>query len=180
MWIDSLTRILSARWMDEDRSGKAQHMIKLAKYLKGSLGIIGVIFVLLAFQAWGDLELPSYTSKIVTQGIQQKGVEDPVPERIRSETLRDVKLFLEKEQTDLLESAYEAEENGSGSDIYHLKKISAGDRQVLAETLVNSELILLMLTSEEGDYSTLLGAGPAVAANDGGDSAVDPDSAAES
>ena len=49
-------------------------MIKLAKYLKGSVRVILAVIVLLTLQASCDLALPGYTSRIVTEGIQQKGV----------------------------------------------------------------------------------------------------------
>ena len=48
-------------------------MIKLRKYLKGSGKTVVLILFLLILQAWCELELPTYTSKIVTTG-------DPDPE----------------------------------------------------------------------------------------------------
>ena len=60
-------------------------MTKLAKYLKGSVGYLILIVGLLFLQAYCDLELPDYTSKIVNEGIQQKGIEDGVPEKMREE-----------------------------------------------------------------------------------------------
>ena len=51
-------------------------MIKLMKYLKKSAGYIILIIALLFLQAYCDLSLPDYTSKIVNVGIQQSGIED--------------------------------------------------------------------------------------------------------
>lgn len=48
-------------------------MTKLAKYLKSSAGLVVAIVALLFLQAYCDLTLPEYTSKIVNEGIQQKG-----------------------------------------------------------------------------------------------------------
>ena len=50
-------------------------MIKLMKYLKRSAGYVILIVVLLFLQAYCDLSLPDYTSRIVNVGIQQKGIE---------------------------------------------------------------------------------------------------------
>ena len=50
-------------------------MFKIFKYLKESWISIIVIILLLCVQAWCDLELPNYTSKIVNVGIQQGGIE---------------------------------------------------------------------------------------------------------
>lgn len=43
----------------------------LSNLKKTSLSVI-VIVILLCIQAWADLELPNYTSKIVNIGIQQR------------------------------------------------------------------------------------------------------------
>ena len=47
-------------------------MTKLARYLKNSAGMLVAIVALLFLQAYCDLTLPEYTSKIVNEGIQQK------------------------------------------------------------------------------------------------------------
>ena len=75
-------------------------MIKLMKYLKKSAGYIVLIIALLFLQAYCDLSLPDYTSKIVNVGIQQKGVEDGVPETIREESMDKLLLFLEQEEAE--------------------------------------------------------------------------------
>lgn len=46
-------------------------MLKVLKYLKKSKFAVLIIVILLCIQAWADLELPDYTSKIVNEGIQQ-------------------------------------------------------------------------------------------------------------
>lgn len=51
------------------------------KYLKKSAGYLVLIVGLLFLQAYCDLSLPDYTSKIINVGIQQKGIEDGVPEK---------------------------------------------------------------------------------------------------
>lgn len=53
------------------------------KYLKRSAGYIVLIIALLFLQAYCDLSLPNYTSNIINVGIQQNGIEDSVPEKIR-------------------------------------------------------------------------------------------------
>ena len=59
-------------------------MIKLMKYLKKSAGYVVLIIALLFLQAYCDLSLPDYTSKIVNVGIQQSGIEDSVPDPLVS------------------------------------------------------------------------------------------------
>ena len=47
-------------------------MFKVLKNLKKSALSVVAIVILLCVQAWADLELPSYTSKIVNTGIQAR------------------------------------------------------------------------------------------------------------
>ena len=72
-------------------------MLKLAKYLKKSLGAILAIFVLLVVQAFCDLSLPSYTSDIVNVGIQQGGVQDAAPDVISKSSMDSLFLFMREE-----------------------------------------------------------------------------------
>ena len=62
-------------------------MIKMFHYMKERWYYIVLIIALLFLQANCDLALPDYTSKIVNIGIQQKGIEDGVPEKIREESM---------------------------------------------------------------------------------------------
>lgn len=47
-------------------------MFKLLKNLKSSILYVVIIVMLLGVQAWADLTLPDYTSKIVNVGIQAR------------------------------------------------------------------------------------------------------------
>ena len=92
-------------------------MIKLMKYLKRSAGYVALIIALLFLQAYCDLSLPDYTSKIVNVGIQQKGIEDGIPEKIRKTSLDGLALFMSEEDALKIKEAY----TEKGSD-YQLKK----------------------------------------------------------
>lgn len=80
-------------------------MFKLAKLLKKSIFPLLIVIALLGLQAFCDLSLPTYTSDIVDVGIQQGGIETPIPDAIRERQLKSL-LFLmdEKEQGIVLES----------------------------------------------------------------------------
>jgi len=60
-------------------------MLKLMNYLKPYWLSILAVLILLFVQANFDLALPDYMSRIVNEGIQQGGIESPVP-RVLSET----------------------------------------------------------------------------------------------
>lgn len=92
-------------------------MIKLMKYLKKSAASLVLIIGLLFLQAYCDLSLPDYTSKIINVGIQQQGIEDGVPEKIRVSTLEKLESFMDQEDVEsLIEPSYTKED-----DIYTLK-----------------------------------------------------------
>jgi ATP-binding cassette subfamily B protein len=60
-------------------------MLKLMNYLKSYWLSIIAVLILLFVQANFDLALPDYMSRIVNEGIQQGGIDSPVP-RVLSET----------------------------------------------------------------------------------------------
>ena len=62
-------------------------MTKIFKQLARHWAVCLVVFALLFVQAYCDLSLPDYTSRIVDTGIQQGGIESPLPETIRQSTL---------------------------------------------------------------------------------------------
>ena len=89
-------------------------MLKMFRYMKERWYFILAIIVLLFVQAFCDLSLPDYTSRIVnTQrstvdlslpdytsrivnvGIQQSGIEDCVPDKIRAESMDQLMLFMD-------------------------------------------------------------------------------------
>lgn len=61
-------------------------MIKLIKHLKPFTWAIVVIFALLFGQAMTELALPGYMADIVNVGIQGNGIENAVPEAMRTST----------------------------------------------------------------------------------------------
>ena len=51
-------------------------MLKVFKYLKSSIFSVLAVILLLFVQAYLDLTLPDYTSKIINVGVQQAGIEN--------------------------------------------------------------------------------------------------------
>ena len=118
------------------------------KYLKRSAGYVILIVVLLFLQAYCDLSLPDYTSRIVNVGIQQKGIEDGVPEKIRVSTMDSLRLFMDEEAVADTEAAYM--EDG---DLYVLDPhVDKETREKLNEDFGKPMLILAGLT--EGGEET--------------------------
>ena len=90
-----------------------------------------VIVLLLCVQAYCDLALPTYTSRIIDVGIQDRGIEHIAPEAITEESFRNAQAFMDDSERKLWESIYDKE-----GKIYRLKiddeeKLSQIDEQLL-------------------------------------------------
>ena len=71
-----------------------------------------LIVLLLIVQAFCDLSLPTYTADIIDVGIQNKGVEYTIPEKITEEEYAYAELFMTEEEQSSWEACYEQTEDG--------------------------------------------------------------------
>ncbi|MBR0404851.1 MAG: ABC transporter ATP-binding protein [Eggerthellaceae bacterium] len=101
--------------------------MRLFKYLGKHKGAVALVFVLLFGQAFCDLMLPNYTSKIVDVGIQQSGIERVAPRELSADTYDAVFSLMSPENRELLAQAYEPEEDLDGG-----RAPAQGDSQVEA------------------------------------------------
>ena len=124
-------------------------MLKMLKYMKKSIGWIVLIVALLFVQAYSDLALPEYTSQIVDTGIQQKGIPDAVPEKIRETTLNGLTMLMEPDDADQVTAAYTEAEDG----ICELKDIRDEEREELNDSLGLAMMVSMTLSSEGIDIS---------------------------
>ena len=81
-------------------------MTKIFKQLGRHWAACLAVVALLVVQAYCDLSLPDYTSKIVDTGIQQGGIESPVPDTIRDTTLQALELLMSEQDAALAEQWY--------------------------------------------------------------------------
>lgn len=125
----------------------------LKKYIWGILVVIMLLFI----QAQCDLKLPEYTSSIINVGIQQKGVESPIPDALTQDTYKSLNAIIGE---DKLKDYYDLEENGSkeyselypileDEDIYILKELSQEKLDSLEDILLKPEVFYLMLSSSK-------------------------------
>ena len=121
-------------------------MLKMFHYMKERWYYLVMIIALLFVQAFCDLSLPDYTSKIVNVGIQQKGVEDGVPDTIRLESMERLELFMKDEDIEFVQEQYTAEEEN-----YVLKDITEQDREKLNEILGIPELVVSQLQEDSSE-----------------------------
>lgn len=103
-------------------------MLKVFKYLKSSIFSVLAIILLLFCQAYLDLTLPDYTSKIVNVGVQQGGIENAAIEQIGENTLDTLTLFMDSKDRKYILNQYEKSDTYKGEDIYELKEDSNIDK----------------------------------------------------
>ena len=125
-------------------------MIKMFMRMKKSLGFILLIFGLLFLQAYCDLSLPEYTSRIVDAGIQQKGIEDAVPDRIRKESLDSLLILMGETDAAKVREAYVSE-----NDMYVLQNISGEEREEL-NLLLGKAMVIASSAVQQGVDITML------------------------
>lgn len=119
-------------------------MVKMFHYMKERWHYIVLIIVLLFVQAFCDLSLPDYTSKIVNVGIQQKGIEDCVPETIQEVSMNELFLFMDEDDRAQVERTYDLADG-----MYTLEDISEDERTALNNIFGVPMMAVTGLTSED-------------------------------
>ena len=136
-------------------------MTKIFKHLAKHWAACLVIIALLLVQAYGDLTLPDYTSKIVDTGIQQSGIADAVPEVVRDSTLQVLELLMTDADAAAVEAAYTqpgGTDNALSSATSLQKKLASPctvrllradvDRDTLAEVFSTPDIVLYLASAQ--------------------------------
>ena len=92
-------------------------MTKIFKQLARHWAACLAVAALLIVQAYCDLSLPDYTSKIVDVGIQQGGIESPVPYTVRDTTLQALELLMTEDEAALAAQWYSEPAQSSAPNI---------------------------------------------------------------
>ena len=116
---------------------------QLARHWAACLVVIGLLFV----QAYCDLSLPDYTSKIVDTGIQQGGIESPLPQTLRSSTRDALSLLMSEEDAETFRNAYGYYIQDDG--VLKLRAdLTAEERASLEEIVTMPDIVLYMAASQ--------------------------------
>ena len=118
-------------------------MTKIFKQLGRHWAACIAVVALLVVQAYCDLSLPDYTSKIVDVGIQQGGIESPVPDTVRAQTLQALELLMNEGNAAQAEAAYgAADENG-------VRTLNTdADTDALSEAFTTPDVVLYMAAAQ--------------------------------
>ena len=133
---------------------------QLARHWAACLAVVALLFV----QAYCDLSLPDYTSRIVDTGIQQGGIESPLPETVRQSTLDALSLLMGEEDADALQNAYGyyLQDNG----VLKLRSdLTDAERTALEEAVTTPDIVLYMAAAQNanapaGDEAEAMTAAP--------------------
>lgn len=126
-------------------------MLKVFKYLKSSIFSVLAVILLLFVQAYLDLTLPDYTSKIVNVGVQQGGIENAAISEVGEDTLNTLVLLMDKSDANYIMNHYEKTDTYKGEDIYELKEDSNVDK--ISSTMAKPMMILSYASQEANSSS---------------------------
>ena len=119
---------------------------QLARHWAACLAVVALLFV----QAYCDLSLPDYTSKIVDTGIQQGGIESPLPETVRQSTLDALSLLMSEEDADALQNAYGYYLQDDG--VLKLRTdLTDDERTALEDAVTTPDIVLYMAAAQNAN-----------------------------
>ena len=122
-------------------------MTKIFKQLARHWAVCLVVFALLFVQAYCDLALPDYTSKIVDTGIQQGGIESPLPQTVRKSTLDALSLLMSEEDAQKLQNAYQYYLQDDG--VLQLRSdLTEDERTALEDAVTTPDIVLYMAAAQ--------------------------------
>ena len=122
-------------------------MTKIFKQLARHWAVCLVVFALLFVQAYCDLALPDYTSKIVDTGIQQGGIESPLPQTMRQSTLDTLSLLMSEEDAQKLQNAYQYYLQDDG--VLQLRSdLTEDERTALEDAVTTPDIVLYMAAAQ--------------------------------
>ena len=134
-------------------------MIKLKGYLKPFIVMLLLTFFLIFIQAQMDLALPGYLSDIVNIGIQNEGVEEKIPEFLKTQDMDKILNISDDNEKEIIlkaydyfgdsDNTYEIDKYGikNTNNIYIINEISNENKEILHQTIAPK--FIQIITNEE-------------------------------
>lgn len=92
-----------------------------------------LVLLLMAGQAFCEMNLPAYTQALIDTGIQNRGIEHIVPEAITQEEYLEAERYMTDEEKSLWEGAFENADDG----VYHRKALDEETLEEMDEALLS-------------------------------------------
>ena len=118
--------------------------MRIIKLFKNHILALLTAVVLIIITCNADLMLPAYMSEIVDVGIQQGGIESPVPDTIRRDSLDDLEMFMSEEDASIVEAAYSSPDE-QGICTYQGTEADRGDDGTVTQAISLPETVALAL-----------------------------------
>ena len=118
--------------------------MRIIKLFKNHILALLTAVVLIIITCNADLMLPAYMSEIVDVGIQQGGIESPVPDTIRRDSLDDLEMFMSEEDASIVEAAYSSPDE-QGICTYQGTEADREDNGAVALAMSLPETVALAL-----------------------------------
>ena len=118
--------------------------MRIIKLFKNHILALLTAVVLIIITCNADLMLPAYMSEIVDVGIQQGGIESPVPDTIRRDSLDDLEMFMSEEDASIVEAAYSSPDE-QGICTYQGTEADREDNGAVALAMSLPETVALVL-----------------------------------
>ena len=147
-------------------------MFKVLSNLKESIIYVLIVISLLVLQAWCDLTLPDFTSKIVNTGIQAGGIENAVPKILPKNIMDSLLQFTEDdneildnymingsvltaEQEDMIKQYLGKDANPQEETIYILRKINNKEEEQLSKIMVDPLVTVAAIMSKQEENNNI-------------------------
>ena len=138
-------------------------MRKLFKNMVPHWRMVIIILILMIVQVFCDLALPTYTADILDVGIQNRGVEHILPEKMTKEEYEYAKMFMTEDEVKQWEDCYVTGEEASGlgytvaDDIYVRKEmekeaLEAADENLIVPIMLNFQMSVV----DEATFKTYI------------------------
>ena len=94
-----------------------------------------LVLLLMAGQAFCEMNLPQYTQALIDTGIQNRGIEHIVPEAITGTEFKEAGALMTDGQRSLWENAFDTE-TPDNDGVYHRRNLSEDELDELDEVLL--------------------------------------------
>ncbi len=111
------------------------------------------ILLLLGLQVYGDLSLPQYTSDIIDVGLQNRGVEHILPEKITKDDYSSATLFMTSDEKKEFESLYQTKDDIYVRNDMEKEKLEKYDEKFLIPIIMTYQMQSMAESSEKGKSS---------------------------
>ncbi|MDR0914429.1 MAG: ABC transporter ATP-binding protein, partial [Oscillospiraceae bacterium] len=123
--------------------------MKVLKHLKPYIFSLIIIFAVLFVQANCDLAMPDQMSNLVTVGLQQHGLEKPLPPQLKADDYNLLKLFMSEDNQKNIDKYYSSQK-ADGKEVFALKSDLNDEQKTKAAAVMTDPLLVYVALNSGG------------------------------